>query len=83
MSSSKVLRYSVQLTRLRKINSIPTGCRFSTNSHLLRHYTRVAGFAGAGIISFLAYEFSSDFKVYAYSKKRVSKSNSTNMYLIL
>lgn len=73
MNSSKVFKYSVQLTRLRKINSVPTGRRFSTDSRHLQQYARVAGIVGAGVVGFLAYEFSSDFKAYAYSKKRVSK----------
>lgn len=73
MNSSKVFKYGVRLTRLRKINSIPTGRRFSTDSHILQSYSRVAGIVGAGVIGFLAYEFSSGFKAYAYSKKRVSK----------
>ncbi|VVC28430.1 Hypothetical protein CINCED_3A019964 [Cinara cedri] len=70
MNTSKVLRYSLQLTRLRKINGIPTGRRFSTDSLLLRQYSRITGIAGAGIISFLAYGFLPDFKAYAYSRKR-------------
>lgn len=73
MNSSKVLRYSIQLTRLRKINSIPVGRPFSTNSHLFRQYSRIAGIAGAGILSFIVYGLTSNFKVYAYSKKRVSQ----------
>lgn len=72
MNSSKVLRYSLQLTRLRKINTIPNGRRFSTDSQLFRQYSRVAGIAGAGIISFIAYGLTSDIKAYAYSKKKVS-----------
>lgn len=72
MSSSKVLRYSIQLTRMRKINSIPIGRRFSTDSHQLRQYSKVAGIAGTGIISLVAYGLISDFKVYAHSKKKVS-----------
>lgn len=73
MSSSKVLRYSLQLTRLRKINSVPVSRRFSTGSHLFRRYSRIVGIAGAGILSFIAYGFTSDSKAYAYSKKKVSK----------
>ncbi|XP_026808437.1 calcium uptake protein 3, mitochondrial isoform X3 [Rhopalosiphum maidis] len=69
MNSSKVLRCSIQLSKLYKINSIPTGRRFSTNSQLLRQYSKVAGIAGAGVISIIAYGLTSDFKVYAYSKK--------------
>ncbi|XP_060876272.1 calcium uptake protein 3, mitochondrial isoform X1 [Metopolophium dirhodum] len=69
MNSSKVLRCSIQLTRLHKINNIPVGRRFSTGSQLLRKYSKVAGITGAGIISIIAYGFTSDFKVYAYSKK--------------
>ncbi|XP_060834538.1 calcium uptake protein 3, mitochondrial isoform X3 [Rhopalosiphum padi] len=69
MNSSKVLRCSIQLSKLHKINSIPAGRRFSTNSQLLRQYSKVAGIAGAGIISIIAYGLTSDFKVYAYSKK--------------
>lgn len=72
MNSSKVLRYSIQLTRLRKINSIPFGRRFSTDTHLFQKYSRIAGIAGAGILSFIAYGLTSDLKAYAYSKKRVS-----------
>lgn len=73
MNSSKVLRYSIQLTRLRKINSVPLGRRFSTDSHLLRQYSRIVGIAGAGILSFIAYGLTSDSIAYAYSKKKVSK----------
>lgn len=69
MNSSKVLRCSIQLTKLHKINNIPVGRRFSTNSQLLRQYSKVAGIAGAGIISIIAYGLTSDYKVYAYSKK--------------
>jgi len=75
MNSSKVLRCSIQLTRLHKINNIPVGRRFSTGSQLLRKYSKVAGITGAGIMSIIAYGFTSDFKVYAYSKKDVSKTN--------
>lgn len=75
MNSSKVLRCSRQLTRLHKINDIPAGRRFSTGSQLLRKYSKVAGITGASIISIIAYGFTSDFKVYAYSKKDVSKTN--------
>jgi len=75
MNSSKVLRCSIQLTKLHKINNIPVGRRFSTNSQLLRQYSKVAGIAGAGIISIIAYGLTSDYKVYAYSKKNVSKTN--------
>lgn len=72
MNSSRTLRYSIQLTRLCKINSIPISRRFSTNTHLLQQYSKVAGIAGAGIISLIAYGLTSDFKVYAYKKKKVS-----------
>ncbi|XP_025409370.1 calcium uptake protein 3, mitochondrial isoform X2 [Sipha flava] len=70
MNFSKVLRYSIQLTRLRKINNIPVGRRFSTDSHLLRQYSRIAGITGAGILSFIVYGLTSNFKAYTYSKKR-------------
>lgn len=82
MNSSKVLRCSIQLTRLHKINNIPVGRKFSTGSQLLRNYSKVAGITGAGIISIIAYGLTSDFKVYAYSKKDVSKTNylGTNVF---
>lgn len=83
MNSSKVLRYSLQLTRLNKIYSIPVGRRFSTDSQqLLRQYSKAAGIAGAGIISIIAYGLMSDFKVYAYSKKNVSKPNNKCTYSV-
>jgi len=72
MNSSKVLRFRTQLTRLHKINSVPVGCRFSTGSQQLWQYSKVVGIAGAGIISIIAYGITSNFKVYAYSKKDVS-----------
>lgn len=72
MNSSRTLKYSVQLTRLRKMNSIQIGRRFSTDTHLLQKYSRVAGIAGAGIISLIVYGLTSDFKAYAYKKKKVS-----------
>jgi hypothetical protein len=81
MNSSKVLRYSIQLTRLRKINNIPVGRRFSTDSHLLRQYSRIAGITGAGILSFIVYGLTSNFKAYTYSKKRVSQFKSSHMKL--
>lgn len=71
MNSSKILKCSVHLTRSCKINIIPVGRRFSTNTHLLRKYSRFAGIAGAGLLSIIAYGFTADFKVHAYSKKKV------------
>lgn len=82
MNSSKVLRYSLQLTRLRKINSVPVGRCFSTDSHLFRRYSRIVGIAGAGILSFIAYGFAHDSKAYAYSKKKVSKLPSIPLPII-
>jgi len=82
MNPSKVLRCSVRLTKLHKINNIPVGRGFSTNSQLLRQYSKVAGIAGAGIISIIAYGLSSDYKVYAYSKKNVSKPNKNQCILL-
>lgn len=75
MSSSKVLRFCTQSTKLLKINGIPIGRRFSTSFHPLRQYSKVAGIAGAGILSFIAYGLTSDFKAYAQSRKKVSTTN--------
>lgn len=73
MISSKVLKYSIKLTKLRKTNSIPIGRQFSTVSQQLQQYSRIARIAGTGIISIIAYGLISDFDVYAHSKKKVSK----------
>lgn len=76
-----MLRFSVQLIKLRKINSIPIGRQFSTSYQQLRQYSRIAGIAGTGILSLIAYGFMSDFNVYAHSKKKVSKSKNCSYVL--
>lgn len=74
MNSSKVLKYSIQFTKTCKINNIPAGRRFSTNSHLLHRYSRVAGAAGVGVLSLIAYGLTSNFNAHAYTKKKVRKT---------
>lgn len=77
MNSSKALRNTIQLTSLRKINSsVPVGRKFSTDCYRLSgQYSKIAGVtAGAGIVSFIIYGLTSDFKAYCYSKKKVSQN---------
>lgn len=74
MNSSKVFARGVQLFARPPRNVPNVGRRFSAACRQSRqHPWRIAGIAGAGtILSFVVYGFPSDFKAYAYSKRRVS-----------